>query len=64
MKNKIGIMNPVALGWLIIIGLISVIIGIVTGSSSGAKEGTITAMIIFALLGGIEGMIIFFSDQL
>ena len=63
MKNKTVIMNPVALGWLIVIGLVSIIIGIAVGFSSGAKGGIVTAIIVFALFGGIEGMIIFFSDQ-
>ena len=63
MNKKNIIMNPTALGWLIAIGLVSVIVGIAVGLSSGTKAGLITALIIFALFGGIEGAIIFLSDQ-
>jgi len=63
MNNKKTIMNPTALGWLIVIGIVSLLIGIVIGFSSGIKAGTITALVTFALFGGIEGACLFFSDQ-
>jgi len=63
MKNRITIMNPVALGWFLVISIASILVGIIVGSSSGVKSGVVAMLIVWAFFGGIEGACVFFSDQ-
>lgn len=64
MKGKIKIMNPVALGWFVVLTIVSIIMGIITGLASDIITGIITMLITFAIFGGIEGAYLFIQDQL